>query len=996
MPHADTLINYEHTSEKAFEYVSVLLSKTASYWYSKGNSPEALRRSSQAYDVSIQHFERSSDLHRTHFLAQLRLANAHSDLGHHEKAEKCARSLVADAVRFLDPRDWRIVNTLNLLGRVLGSGGKYTESEDAFKKALSLCEESFGKDAPETLNTLANLASVLGKRFEMEEALVLYHALMSKSTRPMGEYHPAVLLYSNNYGCLLTSIGRHQEAEAILYDTYLKTEKIYTDNHPETLRTMGNYALVLAQQAKHMEAKKWTDRTLLIIKQIPLEQQNPLMIRFLHNAGTLEIDLGNTEQGRALLKKALAMETGLKLQAHPNTFVTMKMLGECEMRLCEYTVAEDWFSRAHIGLARELGIDHILSLEAAVSLTNLRRAQGRYDECEKFLPQAVSMFQRVYGPDHWKPIELQVTMAQVLSDKGRHEESFALMKMLQTLTSTRYGEKSLRNLSIQHFKALVLGQNSATYDESIFMFKQVLIGYEQQGFDERYHKFVLARVHYANVLSNCGRIYESEEISRLKVSICRLKLGSDNETTLRALKGLALVLSRRKTVAVSDHDKTVVTSRNDSKKSFEEHESCARELLEIRKEICLSYTAKYGQDSRQALAAGFDIASCLIISCQYRQALEVCEDIFSRRKQFLGQRDLEFLESCHQKAHLLRLLQLFQEAEALNRETIDIRHSILGEDSHAAMDSKTNLALCMRGLELPEQALQIDIDLLDRKHRIYGPNSPKVLDAMNNLAMDYFDLLQYGEAERLLEKVVHEGSEKIGPNHIDTALSLQNLGETLLKLEKWKEAEPMLRRALDIRIVRLGQDHDSVDKILNHLHVCLHKQGRSNEATQIAEKQLQHRKECLGLMHPRTLSSRADLALVLDLDNDSAKAEYVYREYFDLRRGNPDKDVLNRLQRLSSFSYVLWQTNKQPEALRVCRKVFKGREVLQGTDHPETLFSGIALIVCLHELGRNDEAQTLCCDVLARSETSLGVHHCTTLLLMQRLVSISRSPKKKR
>ena len=292
---------------------------------------------------------------------------------------------------------------------------------------------------------------------------------------------------------------------------------------------------------------------------------------------------------------------------------------------------------------------------------------------------------------------------------------------------------------------------------------------------------------------------------------------------------------------------------------------------------------------------------------------------------------------------------------------------------------------------MPRQALQVDMEILGQKQRLYGQNSPKILHTQNNLAMDYFDLLEYEEARNLLERVVQGRSQKVGPDHIDTALSLQNLGETLARLEKWQEAEPVLRRALEIRLLRLGQDHDSVDNTVDHLQTCLQKQGRSNEAVQIAEGQLQRRKEDLGIMHPRTLSSMVNLAIALDLDSKASRAEPLYRQYFDLRRQIPDENVVNHLESLASFSYVLRHLNKIPEALPICRKVFKGREILLGTDHQKTLFSGLVLTVCLHTLGSNKEAKTLCCDLLARSETSLGTHDTITSQLMHRLALISHS-----
>ena len=982
MPHVDVVLNYEYSSLEALEYKSLLLSDTASYFYSKGKWAEALKRASRAYELSTQHFHVEDGLHRAYSLARLRLAEAHECSGHYEEAKRLAHSLVVDSTKFLGDQDSRTMDALELLGRVLSSAGLYSQSEHAHRKALVLREEKFGKESPFTINALAGVALALNQQFKLEEALIAYQELLDKSKRIMGDIQSIVLLYTHNYGHLLTSMGRYQEAEAVIYDTYLKREKMYTENHPFTLMTLGNYALVLALQHKSTEAKRWNDHALLLMMRNGIDEANPLVTRLLHNKSFIEQQLGNLPQARDDLNKALTLKMEHEGDKHPETLLTMRTLGGYETALRNYSKAEDLLTLAFQNLNSVLGSNHVYSSLAAVSLAFLRRKRGRYGDSLILLREALPTIQRTYGADHWDSIQTQVAMAQILCEVDGHRESAALMNTLWRTTEVRYGKMSWQSLDTQHVYAMMLSETYSTYDEAILNFEQIISGYKLRYLDETYFDLVLARTQLSKLLCKRHRLDEAERLARENVAICRRKLGTNSEITAGALKGLAHVLGQYQckieSVGPEEHSN---------------HETRQKESLDLWQEIRQAYCQVHGPNTVQALAAGFDAAAVLQGQKQYVYALEVSEKVMNLRKEHLGPKNPDYLESCHQTAQLLRQLDRFADAKLLNRETVELRASVLGEDSEGVMDSKNDLALCMRGLQEPEEALKVDLELLGRKQKLYGHESIKTLLTLNNLAMDYFQLENYEEAQRLLEQVLHGRSDKLGPDHPDTMLSLQNFGEVLEKLGRWHEAEDIFQRVLETRNNKLDLSEDTVDYTLDHLETCLRQQGKSKEAAQAAKRQMELREQVLGKMHPKTIASMRTTAIAFHLAKNILEAESVYRRYFDLRRKIPE-NVIKNLESLQSFGFVLKSASKIPEALRVSRKVFKGREVLLGIDNKEAIFSGMILVFNLHEQAKYDEAETLGHSLIARCESSIGKYDLRTMRLMHCLALIFSSQRR--
>ena len=73
----------------------------------------------------------------------------------------------------------------------------------------------------------------------------------------------------------------------------------------------------------------------------------------------------------------------------------------------------------------------------------------------------------------------------------------------------------------------------------------------------------------------------------------------------------------------------------------------------------------------------------------------------------------------------------------------------------------------------------------------------------------------------------------------------------------------------------------------------------------MAEQRLQRRKEYIGGMHPKTMSSMKTVTRALRLNKNALTAKSLHRQYFDLGRRLSQKERVEYLGDLVGSSYVL-------------------------------------------------------------------------------------------
>jgi tetratricopeptide (TPR) repeat protein len=93
--------------------------------------------------------------------------------GSNADAERLYRQALAAAERELDPNDDAHILSLNNLGLLLLDQRRFSEAAPLFESALSMAEQSYGEESPETAACLENLAAVRRRTDQSSEAELL-------------------------------------------------------------------------------------------------------------------------------------------------------------------------------------------------------------------------------------------------------------------------------------------------------------------------------------------------------------------------------------------------------------------------------------------------------------------------------------------------------------------------------------------------------------------------------------------------------------------------------------------------------------------------------------------------------------------------------------------------------------------------------------------------------------------------------------------------------
>ena len=306
-----------------------------------------------------------------------------------------------------------------------------------------------------------------------------------------------------------------------------------------------------------------------------------------------------------------------------------------------------------------------------------------------------------------------------------------------------------------------------------------------------------------------------------------------------------------------------------------------------------------------------------------------------------------------------RIKGQYTEAEAMYRQTLQLKEAVLGKDHLDTLASMNNLASSLRGQGKYVEAEAIDRQTLRLMEAVLGKDHPDTLGSMNNLAASLHGQGKYAEAEAIDRQTLRLKEAVLGKDHPDTLASVYNLARSLHRQGKYTEAEAMHRQTLRLREAVLGKDHPDTLASMNNLASSLRGQGKYTEAEAMHRQTLRLREAVLGKDHPDTLGSMNNLASSLREQGKYAEAEAIDRQTLRLREAVLGKDHPDTLRSMNNLASSLRRQGKYAEAEAMYRQTLQLKEAVLGKDHPDTLRSMNNLVISLREQGKYAEAEAI-------------------------------------
>jgi tetratricopeptide (TPR) repeat protein len=146
---------------------------------------------------------------------------------------------------------------------------------------------------------------------------------------------------------------------------------------------------------------------------------------------------------------------------------------------------------------------------------------------------------------------------------------------------------------------------------------------------------------------------------------------------------------------------------------------------------------------------------------------------------------------------MLRIQGNYTEAEALQRQTLQVQRRVLGPEHPDTLNSMSRLTIDLNQQSRYAEAEQLDREALEIQRRILGPEHSDTLDSMVGLANTLMSMREYAEAEKMLKQVLDIQRRIIGPESREITMSTYDLACVEARWGKRDKALSLLREVVD-------------------------------------------------------------------------------------------------------------------------------------------------------------------------------------------------------
>jgi tetratricopeptide (TPR) repeat protein len=207
---------------------------------------------------------------------------------------------------------------------------------------------------------------------------------------------------------------------------------------------------------------------------------------------------------------------------------------------------------------------------------------------------------------------------------------------------------------------------------------------------------------------------------------------------------------------------------------------------------------------------------------------------------------------------------------------------------------------------------------------------------------------------------------------------------------QWKDAEKFQLQATGLRREVLGLEHPDTLTSMANLASTYRNQGRWKEAESLEVQVMETRKRVLGEEHLDTLVSMNNLALTFLNQGRWKEAESLGVQVMETRKRVLGEEHPDTLVSMNSLASTLWNQGRRKEAESLFVQAMETCKRVLGEEHPDTLVSMNNLASTFWNQGRWKEAESLFVQVMETRKRVLGEEHPDTLTSMNNLASTYR------
>ena len=281
--------------------------------------------------------------------------------------------------------------------------------------------------APQTHNlelaaVLTRAADYLCQRAQYEQAEPLYQRALSMCEQTLGREHPQVAFPLSGLAGLYREQGRYEQAEPLYQRALHLWEQAPAQEYPELAALLNDLAILYAEQGRYMQAEALLQRALHLEEQAVGQNHCKIAVP-LNNLAGLYLEQGNRQQAEALLQRALHLSEQMFGPEHPEVAFPLTNLADLYREQGRYGEAEPLYQRALQIRDQQRGAQHLETADSMQDLARLYELRNHPEQALRLSQQALRIREQRLGPEHPSIVESRACCVRLLRVCGRGEEA---------------------------------------------------------------------------------------------------------------------------------------------------------------------------------------------------------------------------------------------------------------------------------------------------------------------------------------------------------------------------------------------------------------------------------------------------------------------------------------------------------------------------------------------------------------------------------------------
>jgi tetratricopeptide (TPR) repeat protein len=341
-----------------------------------------------------------------------------------------------------------------------------------------------------------------------------------------------------------------------------------------------------------------------------LAQQPAIQARLMDTLGSVYMGLGLYDQARPLLVRAVTTRRSLQLEDPLPLSESLSHLGDVLTRQAQLDAAEQVYREA-IRVDSLRPKDPQSRMQLATSLYGfgvLLARQGRYEEAQKNLRDALARQQAIYGPVHPDVARTLKDLAQAVVDGGDPNAALPLMQSAVAMQRQLRGNEPHPDLAEALNDLALLYETRGDYEQAEKSFLESL-AMERQLLGDKHPQIASTLENLASTFQDKGDLERAEPLYRQSLAMWRAVLGDTHPEVAMALHNLATLQY--------DRGKT-------------------REALANQRESLAIFRQVYPHDHPQVAFVLNQIGFWLTMSGDYTEADRDIHEALEMRRRLLG------------------------------------------------------------------------------------------------------------------------------------------------------------------------------------------------------------------------------------------------------------------------------------------------------------------------------------------------------------------------